>query len=110
MAIGVPGWPELAACTASIDRVRMVLTASLSIGDFSLETVIPVVTVMGVIPGVKGTASLADAAPALGLVLRRNREARNCILVSPGGAAVDSQGRQPLESGREGDALKPRRG
>src|SRR4051812_17552581 len=25
-AIGVPGWPELAACTASIDSVRMVLT------------------------------------------------------------------------------------
>ena len=25
MAIGVPGWPELAACTASIDNVRIVL-------------------------------------------------------------------------------------
>ena len=30
MAIGVPGWPELAACTASIDRVRMVLMHSRS--------------------------------------------------------------------------------
>ena len=29
-AIGVPGWPELAACTASIDSVRMVLMASWS--------------------------------------------------------------------------------
>ena len=27
-AIGVPGWPELAAWTASIDSVRMVLMAS----------------------------------------------------------------------------------
>lgn len=25
MAIGVPGWPELACCTASIERVRIVL-------------------------------------------------------------------------------------
>src|ERR1700758_3409310 len=25
IAIGVPGWPELAACTASIERVRIVL-------------------------------------------------------------------------------------
>src|SRR5580693_7894750 len=24
-AMGVPGWPELAACTASMDNVRMVL-------------------------------------------------------------------------------------
>src|SRR5262249_53765909 len=31
MAIGVPGWPELAACTASMARVRMVLTAVCSI-------------------------------------------------------------------------------
>lgn len=30
-AIGVPGWPLLAACTASIERVRMVLIASASI-------------------------------------------------------------------------------
>src|SRR5690554_6099767 len=28
--MGVPGWPELAACTASIDRVRMVLMQSSS--------------------------------------------------------------------------------
>jgi hypothetical protein len=27
-AIGVPGCPEFAACTASIDRVRIVLIAS----------------------------------------------------------------------------------
>src|SRR5580704_19022059 len=26
IAIGVPGWPELACCTASMHRVRMVLT------------------------------------------------------------------------------------
>src|SRR5438270_6447643 len=32
MAMGVPGWPELACCTASMDRVRMVLTQSWSIG------------------------------------------------------------------------------
>ena len=30
MAMGVPGWPELAAWTASIERVRMVLTQSRS--------------------------------------------------------------------------------
>ncbi|MEI2658495.1 MAG: hypothetical protein V9G16_15560 [Nitrosomonas sp.] len=29
-AIGVPGWPELAACTASIDSVRIVLMDSRS--------------------------------------------------------------------------------
>ena len=28
--MGVPGWPEFACCTASIDRVRMVLMQSLS--------------------------------------------------------------------------------
>ncbi len=28
MAIGVPGWPEFACCTASIDSVLMVFTAS----------------------------------------------------------------------------------
>src|SRR4051812_2456266 len=31
MAMGVPGWPELAACTASMARVRMVLMAVCSI-------------------------------------------------------------------------------
>ena len=31
-AIGVPGCPELAACTASIDSVRMVSIATFSIG------------------------------------------------------------------------------
>jgi hypothetical protein len=31
-AIGVPGCPEFAACTASIDNVPMVFTANLSIG------------------------------------------------------------------------------
>ncbi len=30
-AIGVPGWPELAACTASIDSVRIVLMQRVSI-------------------------------------------------------------------------------
>jgi hypothetical protein len=30
-AIGVPGWPEFAACTASLHRVRIVATASWSI-------------------------------------------------------------------------------
>lgn len=30
--MGVPGWPLLAACTASIERVRMVLMESDSIG------------------------------------------------------------------------------
>ena len=29
--MGVPGWPLLAACTASMDKVRMVLMASASI-------------------------------------------------------------------------------
>src|SRR5579862_8103302 len=30
MAMGVPGWPEFAFCTASIDSVRMVLMQSWS--------------------------------------------------------------------------------
>src|SRR5947209_12464933 len=30
--MGVPGWPELACCTASMDSVRMVLTHSWSMG------------------------------------------------------------------------------
>src|SRR5205807_6768971 len=34
MAMGVPGCPELAACTASMARQRMVLTANCSIADF----------------------------------------------------------------------------
>ena len=32
MAIGVPGWPELAAWTASIERVRIVLMQVASSG------------------------------------------------------------------------------
>src|SRR5579872_2689995 len=31
IAIGVPGWPELACCTASMHKVRMVLTQMSSI-------------------------------------------------------------------------------
>src|SRR5829696_3076479 len=34
-AIGVPGWPELAAWTASMQSVRMVSIASLSMGSLS---------------------------------------------------------------------------
>src|SRR5258708_22998233 len=33
-AIGVPGWPELACCTASMDNVRMVLMLSWSMLAF----------------------------------------------------------------------------
>src|SRR5262249_27385825 len=35
IAMGVPGWPEFAACTASIERVRIVLILrwSISAGD-----------------------------------------------------------------------------
>src|SRR5512133_3308915 len=29
MPMGMPGWPELAACTASMDRARMALASSL---------------------------------------------------------------------------------
>jgi hypothetical protein len=28
MPIGMPGWPEFAACTASMERARMALTMS----------------------------------------------------------------------------------
>src|SRR3954447_13680091 len=48
MATGVPGWPELACCTASIARVRMVVMALNSgllfhsaIGMASVPTGIP---------------------------------------------------------------------
>src|SRR5436190_12643425 len=51
-AIGVPGWPELAACTASIDSVRMVLMASFSIGVVSVDTVRPAARGMGATPGI----------------------------------------------------------
>src|SRR4051794_17019190 len=46
MLMGVPGWPDSACCTASMQSVRMVLMASFSIGSFSLATVKPVVTAM----------------------------------------------------------------
>jgi hypothetical protein len=36
------GWPELAACTASMHSVRIVLMASFSIAALSLATVRPV--------------------------------------------------------------------
>src|SRR5262245_35856745 len=42
MPIGEPGWPELAACTASMQRVRMVLMASFSMAARSLATARPV--------------------------------------------------------------------
>ena len=37
--LGEPGWPELAACTASMHSVRIVLTASFSMAALSLATV-----------------------------------------------------------------------
>src|SRR5580698_4606707 len=46
MSIGEPGCPELAAWTASMQSVRIVLTASFSIGAVSPATVRPTVTVM----------------------------------------------------------------
>jgi hypothetical protein len=39
-AIGVPGWPEFAFSTPSIDRVRMVLTQSSSRAVVSVAVVI----------------------------------------------------------------------
>jgi hypothetical protein len=40
--MGEPGWPELAACTASMHSVRIVLMASFSMAALSLATVKPV--------------------------------------------------------------------
>ena len=48
MPIGEPGWPELAACTASMHSVRIVLMASFSMAARSLATVRPVF--MGALP------------------------------------------------------------
>src|SRR6516225_1429057 len=42
MPMGEPGWPELAACTASMHSVRIVLMASFSMAALSLATVRPV--------------------------------------------------------------------
>src|SRR4051794_14198591 len=42
MPMGEPGCPELAACTASMHSVRMVLMASFSMAALSLATVRPV--------------------------------------------------------------------
>jgi hypothetical protein len=42
MPIGEPGWPELAACTASMHSVRIVLMATFSMAALSLATVRPV--------------------------------------------------------------------
>src|SRR5713101_9709421 len=39
IAIGVPGWPELACCTASMERVRMVLIQSVSSGCVAIVSV-----------------------------------------------------------------------
>jgi hypothetical protein len=46
--MGDPGWPEFAACTASMQRVRIVLIASFSVGVRSLTTAGPVF--MGTLP------------------------------------------------------------
>src|SRR6516164_3951206 len=42
MPIGEPGCPELAACTASMHSVRIVLMATFSMAALSLATVRPV--------------------------------------------------------------------
>src|SRR5215813_14311797 len=54
-AIGVPGCPDLACCTASIERVRMVLMHSWSIAVSVIGSA-TCVTIMGVL----SRASLAD--------------------------------------------------
>ena len=58
--MGVPGWPEFACCTASIARVRMVLTHSSSILFFivadilsSLSPSVPIVPAVPKVPIVK---------------------------------------------------------
>ena len=40
--MGEPGWPELAACTASMHSVRIVLMATFSMAALSLATARPV--------------------------------------------------------------------
>src|ERR1700730_15906198 len=45
MAIGVPGWPELAACTASIASVRIVLTLNESSAAGGCKAVVASMTV-----------------------------------------------------------------
>src|SRR4029077_6468941 len=45
--MGVPGWPELAAWTASIDSVRMVLIASWSSSASVMVDFLPRVSITG---------------------------------------------------------------
>jgi hypothetical protein len=48
MAMGVPGCPELAACTASMESVRIVLMQSISIGvaTLGIEALVPVTLIL----------------------------------------------------------------
>src|SRR5262245_61780727 len=71
MAIGVPGWPELAACTASIDRVRIVVIAVWMIGSLSVFSMV-------VAPRVAARCRAPRPCQAAsGLTLLRRRRGRN---------------------------------
>ena len=52
-AIGVPGWPEFACCTASMDSVRMVFTQRRSRASTSMAGSLSCVTLL---PGRKPTS------------------------------------------------------
>ena len=61
MAIGVPGWPELAFCTASMHNVRIVLT--------EMSSIEPVGAIK---------SSLSDLAEVTAAFVPPDRERRRC--------------------------------
>src|SRR5262245_11776073 len=77
MPIGEPGWPELAACTASMQRVRIVLIADFSMGARSLATVRPVFMDKPFLGSVPGDGPVDRAGGAKGRGRRPPRNGRN---------------------------------
>jgi hypothetical protein len=99
--MGEPGWPELAACTASMHSVRIVLMASFSMAALSLATVKPVFMdnllchVTLVEQAVKWPTSFSIL-----LALRQARPVRSCCgswVVSPLSAAEPLPGKAASE-------------
>src|SRR5689334_13112134 len=135
MPMGEPGWPELAACTASMQRVRMVLMASVSMGAWALDTVRPVVTGMVVPPSRRGwmwgARPVGGPRRTLTCLYRRGGRRRTPVKTggarqlqdagrqkfSPEGAEQVSPGREPWEPGNNNEvapegrkSLSPLRG
>src|SRR4051794_30726698 len=97
MPMGEPGWPEFAACTASMHRVRIVLIACFSMGARSLATVRPVVKDMLLLLLVRSALRCLTRLAVLGFLDPDQRHLLGLVL-----AEVDEHGRLVLR--QVGDA------